>query len=92
MSYRWFSVEKPPYLPDPDEEKSENKAAEAREANKKVLIQLGKKRPSSHHHYDPELRAKIGKFAATSGNKAAVAKFSKELGRPVSESTGHLSK
>ena len=58
-----------------------------REANKKVLIQLGKKRPSSHYHYDPELRAKIGKFAATSGNKAAVAKFSKELGRPVSEST-----
>ena len=46
-----------------------------------------RKRPCSHYYYDPELRAKIGKFAATSGNKAAVEKFSKELGRPVSEST-----
>ena len=59
-------MEKQPYLPDPDAEKSENKAAEVREANKKILIELGKKRPSSHHHYDPELRAKIGRSAATS--------------------------
>ena len=46
LLYRWFSVEKQPYLPDPDEEKSENKAAEVREANKKVLAQLGKKDPA----------------------------------------------
>ena len=58
-----------------------------REVNKKVLKQLGKKRPSSHHHYDAALCTKIVKFAASSGNKVAVAKFSKELGRPVSEST-----
>ena len=50
-------------------------------------MELGKKRPSSHHYYDPELRTKIGKYAAMSGNKAAVTKFSKEIGRPVSEST-----
>ena len=87
--YRWFSVEKLAYLPDPDAEKMEDKAAEVREVNKAVLGQLSKnrKRPSSHNYYDPELRAKIGKFAAESGNKAAVEKFSKELGRPVSEST-----
>ena len=86
--YRWFSVQKPAYLPDPDAERTEDKAAEVREANKAVLVQLRKKkRPSSYNYYDPELRAKIGKFAATSGNKAAVGKFSKELDRPVSEST-----
>ena len=87
--YRWFSVEKPGYLPDPDAEKTEDKAAEVREVNKAVLVELGKKRnrPSSYNYYDPELRAKIGKFAATSGNKAAMEKYSKELGRPVSEST-----
>ena len=33
--------------------------------------------------YDPELRAKIG----NSGNAAAVKKFSKQLGKPISEST-----
>ena len=87
--YRWFSVEKPAYLPDPDAERTEDKASEAREANKAVFVQLikNRKRPYSHHYYDPEFRAKIGKFAAASGNKAAVEKFSKELGRPVSEST-----
>ena len=62
-----------------------NKAAEVREANKKVLVELGKKRPSSHH--DPELRTRIGRFAASSGNKADVDKYSKEVGRPASEST-----
>ena len=87
--YRWFSVEKPAYLPDPDAERTEDKASEVREANKAVFVQLikNRKRPCSHHYYDPELRAKIGKFAATSGNKAAVEKFSKELGRPVSKGT-----
>ena len=29
----------------------------------------------------------IGKYAATSGNKAAVNKLSEELGKPISEST-----
>ena len=81
--YRWFSVEKPAYLPDPDAERTEDKVSEVREANKAVFVQLikNKKRPCSHHHYDPELRAKIGKFAATSGNKAAFEKFSKRAGK-----------
>ena len=44
-----------------------------------------------YNYYDPELRTKIGKYmyAATSGNKAAVNKFSEELGKPISESTVH---
>ena len=50
-----------------------NKSAEVQEANKMVLVELGKKRPSSHH--DPELRTRIGRFAASSGNKAAVDKI-----------------
>ena len=29
--------------------------------------------------YDPELRMKIKRFAASAGNKAAVAKYSKEI-------------
>ena len=37
-SYRWFSVEKPAYLPDPDAEKTEDKATEVREVNKAVLV------------------------------------------------------
>ena len=65
-SYLWFSIEKPAYLPDPDVERTEDKAAEVREA---VLVQL-RKRPSSYNY--PELWSKIRKFAATSGNKAGV--------------------
>ena len=37
--YRWFSIEKPAYLPDPDAERTEDKAAEVREANEVVLDQ-----------------------------------------------------
>ena len=90
LLYRWLTVsakENKPYLPDPDREEWQNKVAEDQEVNKKVLVELGKKRPSSHHRYDPELRVKIGRFAASSGSKAAVDKYSKELGRPESEST-----
>ena len=60
-----------PYLPDPDGEELQDKAAEVWEANK-VLIELRRKRPSLHHHYD---HAKIGNFVALSGNKAAVDEF-----------------
>lgn len=72
-------MEKQPYLPDPDEEKSENKAVEVREANIKGMVQLGKKRSSSHHHYDFELCTNIGYYI--------VCLRTKELGRPVSKST-----
>ena len=46
-----------------------------------------RKRSGTYTYYPPELRAKIGNFAAESGNKLAVERFSKELGKPVSEST-----
>ena len=54
-----------PYQPDPDREEicRTKHAAEVRE---------GKKIPDSHHCYDPELHTKIGRFAASSGNKAAI--------------------
>ena len=76
-----------PYLPNLDREESQNKAAEAREANEKILVELGKKRLSSHYYYDHEPHVKIRRFATSSGNKAAVDKYSKQLGRPPSEST-----
>ena len=76
-----------PYLPDLDREELQNKAAEAREANEKILVELGMKRPSSYYHYGHELHVKIRRFATSSGNKAAVDKYSKELGRLPSEST-----
>ena len=54
----------------------------------KELVQVGRKRQHrSYNNYDPELRAKIGKYAATSGNAAALKKFSEQLGKPISEST-----
>ena len=63
-----------PYLPDPDREESRRTkhAAEVRE---------GKKIPDSHHRYDPELRMKIGRFAASSGNKAAIDKILERAGQ-----------
>ena len=40
------------------------------------------------HAYDAEVRAKIGRYAATAnGNKAADTKFSRELGSDVPESS-----
>ncbi len=56
-------------------------------ANQCVERELGRKRRGVYNHYDPELRAKIGKHAATFGNIAAVKKFSEQLGKPISEST-----
>ena len=38
-------------------------------------------------YYSPKLYTKIGKFAGNTGNEAAVEKFSKEMGKPVSMST-----
>ena len=62
-------------------------------ANKEVQCELeigGKKRKRArgdYHHYTAEARAKVAKYACESGNKAAVKKFSVELGYPVSEGT-----
>jgi hypothetical protein len=46
----------------------------------------GKKR-GMYGVYDSTTRAKIGRHAAQFGNKAAVERFSNELGHPVNESS-----
>ena len=92
---RWFSsASNRPSLPDSTAEKSKDKQLEIERANEKVLAVVqtqlgprGRKRGGSYAVYSAEMRAKIGKFAAESGNKAAVVKFSRETGKPVSEST-----
>ena len=53
----------------------------------KRCVRKQRLRPSAHTAYTPELRAKIGKFAAKSGNNAAIEKFSKMTRKPVSENT-----
>ena len=91
--YRWFSSSSnKPYLPDPTRELTKKKELEVANTNKRVAEAMEsqpcrRKRSGSYTYYPPKLRAKIGRFAAESGNKAAVEKFSKELGKPVSEST-----
>ena len=92
--YRWFSSSSSkPFLPDPSTEKTKEKEFEVAKANAKVVeameSQERRKRRGTYAFFTPELRAKIGKFAAESGNKAAVEKFSRELGKPLSESTIH---
>lgn len=91
--YRWFSSSSSkPFLPDLGQEPTKEKELEVANANARVLEamqsqQRGKHPRGTYVYYPPELHAKIGKFAAESGQKAAVTKFSKDLGKPVSEST-----
>ena len=57
-----------------------------KKANEQVLAVMetnNRKRRSTYNVYSPELRAKIGEFAAECGNHAAVKKFSMELGKLV---------
>ena len=82
MVHHVCAKENKPYKLGPDKEELHNKAGEVRKANK-ILTELGKKRPSSHHRYAPELHVKIGRFATSPGNQAAIYKYSKPLGRPV---------
>ena len=88
---RWFARTKEapkPYLPDPNKEVSERAALEVEAANHCVEKELvGWKRRGSYNNYNPELRAKRGKYAATSGNAAAAKNFSEQLGKPISENT-----
>ena len=48
---------------------------------------VARRERGDYHHYTAETRAKIIKYALESGNKAAVKKYSVELGHPVSEGT-----
>ena len=60
-----------------------------KKANEQVLAVMetnNRKRRSTYNVYSPELRAKIGEFAAECGNHSAVKKFSMELGKLVSDS------
>ena len=84
--YRWFSsLSNKPFLPDPVQEMTKEKEVEVTNANTRVLEAMESQQRRTY--YSPELRAKIAKFAAESGNKAAVEKFSTEMGKLVSEST-----
>ena len=47
----------------------------------------GKRKRGNYTFYTPEMRAKIGKYAAEFGVNNASRKFSKELEKPVNEST-----
>lgn len=77
-----------PLLPDAEKEESEEKRAEVVAANIAVResIRAPRKR-RCYHHYEGETRAKIGRYAAEHGNKAAINKFSCELEHKIDEST-----
>ena len=46
-----------------------------------------RKRGLQYSNYPPEIRAKIGKYACAHGTQPAVRKFTKDLGKLLSEST-----
>ena len=83
--YRYFSPSSKPYLPSPEEEKAASMAKETKVVNQEVEKTLSAS--GCRRRYDPEIRTKIGRFAADNGNKRAVERFSRELQRPLSEST-----
>ena len=61
-------------------------------ANKQIVKAMDekskrKRKRGEYHHYSGELRAKVAKYACEFGNKAAVQKFSAELGYTLSEGT-----
>lgn len=80
-----------PILPDPAKESTAEKQAEVTTINKEVakavVAEVKTRKRKSYAHYDDELKARIGRFAAENGNKAAVDKFSRELDRPLMESS-----
>ena len=86
---RYFKREEHPLLP----KDSTNPATRA--ANKAVIEALATSssgnqvmsKRGQYKAYDETTRARIGRYAAENGNKAAVEKFSAELGYIVPEST-----
>ena len=72
-----------PLLPKP-RSRAEESANIAVVASMEAALQ--RKRRGSYNYYDPDLRAKIGRYAAENGNKAAVSRFSTELGQVIPES------
>ena len=93
--YRYFTPCSKLYLPNlkeektnSEEEKTNSEASETKVVVQKTLGSCNRKRKSTNNcFYVPTMRAKIGRFAAENGNKRVVEKFSRELKRPLSEST-----
>ena len=88
--YRFFKPNSKPFLPNPELETVPVKASEVLRANQYVeraLDSAQSRKRGPYQRYNAETRAKIGRYAAENGNKAAVDKFSQELSRPVSESS-----
>lgn len=61
-------------------------------ANKEVTKEIGtaankRMKRGPYTQYSDETRAKIARYASEHGNKAAVIKFSRELEKPLPEST-----
>ena len=74
--YRWFtSASSKAYLPDPALEQTKERKLEIANANARVVEametrpQRRKRSGTTYSYYSPELRAKIGKFAAESGSR-----------------------
>ena len=63
--------------------------ASANKEVRKVQEQAQRQKRGRYHHYNNETHAKIAKYSRDHGNKAAVSKFSSELGHVVTESTVH---
>ena len=81
-----------PCLPDPGAETSEAGRRQVEVTNARVAETLVKKpgrkcSSTTYHSYEPEIKAKIGRYAAENGNVAAVNKFSKVLGYELHEAT-----
>ena len=91
--FRYLSPVSKPYLPDPEEQGTSSEAREVRTVNKEVekALETGdkwhKRKNRCNFHYDGETCANIGRFVAKNGNKCAMEKFSRELQRPINEST-----
>ena len=69
-----------PYLPQVEEEATSNEVREVQTINREVKKALeGQEKPrhkreSTNFHYDAVTRAKMGKYAAESGNSCTVKK------------------
>ena len=63
--------------------------ASANKEVQKVQEQAKTRKRGRYYHYDEETYVKIAKYSCDHGDKAAVSKFSTELGHVVTESTVH---
>ena len=52
-----------------------------------IVCYIMRKRSSSYHRYELEMKAKIGQYAVENGNKVTVTKFSGDLGFDLHAST-----